>query len=506
MNNDKIIRQAVFAALCGHPDAEKIKQRALSGSLQDSIAATEAMSRQLKTLTADILLTQDDSGKPMLDTPEAWKSFDKVIAALESCGVRLTYENFLRPLKERDTKTLIDLAIAHNGIEKLFSFQVWRGRFDEMQRVWFLLPTKHRNEITKKQGAESMRFKRLLLTEEGRTAPEDRLIKAGLTPADIRAAFSANGNLVEVNKKLHAVGDYLRKEFALMPDNDGDSVFDNRKDAWDKYGSFVDIMHANGERFEIADFICQYHHAKSVLARAAEHNVLDKVFTPAHWKDRLKDMLDLWNVLLPGWKGGSMMTRDFDSAYAEAENLTFMPRLENLSVIGKQALLTRINSRSEDEKPVLPLGLKAIWEKMDIISQELKQQGDPLAIEDLRRTSGVRGETCLVSAVKYGCFDKVSAICRESNFSLTVDDLVSCDATGTMLIDLLADRNQLTLAFAPEIWAGRIGEMRKLWSHVASRYRTQVNYEQAEVSVRQETLKSKKSVFRLKKPPAKPKP
>jgi hypothetical protein len=494
MSSGKYIKQAIIASLCEHPDADKYRQKAFSGENLEK--TMEAMAQQLQTLTKADFLAPDDDGKFIIDCEGAWKNFDKIAKIMQGNGDKLTYEDFLRPLGKDQQKTLLDSAVTHGGLGAVFTFDIWQGRFEEMERLWYKVPVPNRKDIFRNNGTTAATLKRKLFAAEGKVTPEDRLIKAGLTPSDIRQAFSWRGEFEAVVSKLTLAGDYMRKEYVLMTDSAGDTVFDVSA-AWDKYAGLVKSIKEHGERFEIADYLKQVSYAKNILGRAAEHGALAKVFTPEHWEGRLQDMLTLWSQVLDGWKTASMTTRDFDNAYAEAESMTYAKRFQALAVTGKADLLKPLNDVSATEKPVLPLGLKAVWDKFDSVQAALKQLGGAVTISDLRSPTGQMGNSCLMCAVKFGHFSKVVEISRQGHEPVTLADFLSKDRHGNTLLSILADKNQLALAFAPEIWAGRVSEMKTLWSQVSVSQRPQVDFAQAEISAKQATLKQKKGGIKI---------
>lgn len=493
----KNLKQAVIAALCDHPNAKKYHDRAFPGDpLPDVIKSV--MAQQEQALTKADFLVVDDDGKLIIDSDAAWKNFDKILGIVQKNGDNFTYDDFTKPLVAGSQKYLLDCARLHAGLGKVFTFEAWKGRYDEMERLWYKVPMPDRKALFGRQGMMSTALKSTLFAAEGRITPEDRLAKAGLTPDDIRAAFNTNTRFEEVCKKLQLAGDYLRKEYLLMPDAFGDTVFCGRMVVWDKYDSVVQIMKDHGERLEVADYIRQVSFSPSILGRSHENHTLDKIFVAAQWVDRLPDMLTLWSHVKDAWKTAPLTTRGFDAVYAEAESQTYMKDFEALPFTGKADLLKPLNAGSKTEKPVLPLGLKAVWDKFELVQQALDQQGgDKLQLADLRVKSGEMENSCLIVAAKSGAFEKVVGISRRGGGVLTMEDFLSKDRNGNTLINLLSEKNQLALAFAPDLWAGRVAEMKTLWLQVRAEYRPQVDFRQAEVAAKQATLKQKKGGIKL---------
>jgi hypothetical protein len=480
MNN---LKQAIVASLTEHPDAEKYRQRAFN---EDPAGLVKELARKQTLTKADFFAT-DDEGKSFIDSAGAWRNFDKITEVLRLGGESLTFDDFMAPLPN-DKRTLLDSARANGGLAKVFTFENWKGRFEEMERLWYKLPSYDR---TKNQsGGMTLDLKRQLLAFEGRLLPEDGLAKAGLSLTDLRSVVTNETYFNDVNRKLQQAGDYLRKDYVLMTDGAGDTMFD-RKDTFVRFDAILKILNEHGERLEVKDYTRQLANVPSLLERAHEQNALNKVFSPAQWVDRLPDMLELWSNVREGWKRPPMTPQDFDNAYAEAEGLTYAKRFRAMSVTGKADLLTPINENPE-AKPVLPLGLKVFWDNVDAVQAHLKENGESLTVTDLRTPSGQTGDSCLIAAAKFGCFDKVIEIAKRSGDPVTMADFMSKDSHGNTLISILAEKRQLSQVFTVDAWVGHVGEMKELWSQVAAAHRRQIDYAHLETAVKQATLKQKK--------------
>jgi hypothetical protein len=474
------LKRAIVASLTDHPDAESYMKAAYA---ENPAQLVSDLARRLVITKADFL-APDDKGKAFIDTPAAWKNFDRIAEIARLGGSKFTEEDFTRASLPSG-RTLLNSAAANSGTAKIFTFEIWEGRFDEMERLWYRAPSHERPK-----GLDNLLplvLKRQLLAAEGKQAPEDRLAKAQLNISDIRSSASVDLTFNEVNRKLQQAGDYFRKDYALMPDSSGDSMFDK---SFGRFDAITKIMAAHGERFEVRDYLKKLSTRHTLLERAAEHNALNKVFEPSLWADRLPEMLTLWSNVLEAWKRSPMTTQDFDRAYAAAEGLTYAKRFKVKPVTGKADLLTPLNP-GLNENPVLPLGLKDVWDKFDTVQASLAKKGEALTTADLRKASGQMGDTCLISAAKFGHFEKVAEIARQSGQPLTMEDYISKDGHGTTLIEILAEKRQLSQVFTVEAWTGQLSDMRQLWQQVSASHRRQINFPQLETGVKQATLKKK---------------
>lgn len=486
MSAERYIKQAIIAALCQHPDQDKYKSRAFAGdNLQNMLDILAGKSNEL---TKADFFQPDDDGKILIDCAGFWRNFDKISALLDKKGEHFCLSDFVKSLTaNEDGRTLLESAQEHAGLTKLFAPSVWMGRFDEMESLWFTVPDTIRRMQTK-DSQINLDVKRSMLAFEGREMPEDTLIAVGLKTTDITKMNNLQ-HYQEVKGKFAAKGEVLKKEHILLRDNEGDTMFYTEQ-AWDLYPVIAADLAKIGQRFEIDDLIRHVGRHSNLITRASERKRVHLIFTPEHWVDRLDDMLCLWNYVMPGWKNGLLAGKEFDLAYATAESLTYGSLITADQITSAQDLLTPVNAGIDGQKPILPLGLKSVWENIDKINKSIKaSEGRALTLDDLRQKSGGLDYTALMLAVKFGQFDKVVEIARQSGQALTVDDFLAEDKHGNKLLGLLAERNELKQVFTPEIWAGRVNDMKQLWSTVRVSDQSQVDFQQVEVAVKQATLK-----------------
>ena len=495
MTGNSYIKQAIIAALCEHPEQEKYRTRAFVGDSLTQMA--DALAGKGVALTKRDFFTPDEAGTYLIDTPGFWRNFTRIRDMLAKQGERFVAEDFLFTVNTAQRRTLMSSAVDNKALDKVFSEENWRGRYDDMELLWYKVPVPPRREFANGDGTVPVALKRRLLAHENRTAPEDRLARAGLTANDVRGAFRERGDFEALKRRLATAGDRLRKEYILLCDSTGDTCF-FPQDAWQRYPEVARTLAAHGEQLEVVDFIRQVGQVGNILTRAAEHKALDKVFAPELWANRLGDMLSLWSHVRDGWKMPPMTEADFDIAYAAAESKTYAPVVDFANLHGKQDLLRALNEG--DAQPVLPLGLKAFWDDhAGATVAKLASQNDALKLNDLRRVSGQMGHTCLISAAKFGHFRTVVDIVRTGKEDLKLEDFMLRDHHGNTLLSILAARKELPLVFAPELWAGRISDMKILWSQVRHSDRPQVDMGKVEVATKQATLKKQsKSNFKLK--------
>ena len=477
MTDQRAIKNLMIAILCEHPDVEQYRNKAPSVDRLDLL--------QDLRITKQDLFTPDDQGRMVIDTPGFFKNYRQICALLAQNGEKLTLDDFMRPLRTNDRNHhLVFLATQNKAVGDIFAVDLWYGRFEEMQALWHKFPLPHRREIGGNDGMVNLEVKRQLYAREQKMSPEERLKAAGLTTRDILTMFDQKGLYETVVARLTQSGDYLRKEYLLLVDNQGNTVF-QRASAWEKYADIVAHLAQHGERLDYADLTRQVGYGNTILGRAAENRALHHIFAPAQWEGKLPEMLQLWGGVLEGWKMPPMTTVAFDVAFAKAQDLTYAGAIDPMRIQSKKDIFTPL---SNDPPPVLPVGLTAFWECFPAVQQKLKNLGQPLTLHDLRVQSGLQNETVMLTAVKLGHFSELLSIAKQSNQPLTVDDYMTKDCHGQTMINVLAERQELAKVFHPDLWVGQLSEMKRLWSYVRIADRDQVSIKQLEIAVKQATL------------------
>lgn len=478
------IKQAFIAVLCEHPDADSYKSRAFSG---DSLFELQkAMADGGQNITKEDFLTPDDAGKYIVASEGGWRNFDKVVDIVHRNGEKFEAEDFRKEIGMG--KTLLDSAEQHGGLSKIFNAEVWAGRYEEMEKLWFHVSAPARRRFNDGEGL--LPIKREIYKAEGKTVREDDLKEKGVDYRDIPQLFTERGRFEEIQRKLAAHNDTLKKEDLFFVDKDGDTLFHDAN-AWDNFGKITALLEKNGEQLDVDDFLFKRReYSKNILQRAVEHDALDKVFAAKLWVGRIDSMVDLWSNLKPGEKG-RFGDKDFEDAVAEAEDLTYGKLVTIDDGLTKATLLTALNP--DDEKQVLPLGLKTVWQNIEKIEEILGAKGEKITIDDLRQKSGKQENTNLMCGTKAGFFDKIVEMSVKSGDALSLDDLTTRNRQGTNVLQMLAEQKQLDLAFTPELWAGRVNEMQTLWQNVPLKEKHQVDYEDVHSKVTIASVKMRKN-------------
>lgn len=420
------------------------------------------------------------------DATAFWNNFERIVEMLAMQGESFEAADFLTKLS--DGQTLLKSAVDHQAIGKVFTVDIWQGRFDEMLRLWHEIGLPERRAFDKDaNGILPLALKRAVLASEGRDMPEDRLARGGLAPGDIFRALLDAAAFEDTTRRLTQAGDRWRKEYLMLLNEMGRTpLFDAT--AWKTYPQIAKVLAAHDDGLDVDDLTRLIDKTPNLLHCAAEAKHLDVIFEPGLWAGRLRVMRTLWSHVKDSQKIAPMTTKAFDLAYADAESQTYAPLLSLDAVHAKEDLLRPLSA--DGEKPVIALGLKAFWDNHAArLAADLAARGDAIQLADLRRVSGLTQEPCLIMAAKLGRFRVVSEMLDLSQQRLQFKDFLLRDTHGNSLLSILTDRQELALVFKPELWVGRLPDMMALWKLLPPAAHAQVDIRQVNTEVRQATLR-----------------
>ena len=489
--NKDSLKTAFIATLCKHPNASDYQQDAFRSA--DIMGLYKKLKEAGETLTKADFLGTDKNGEYFLGSERAWENFHHIVEIVRENGEEFTADDFLT-VKEGSyyKRPLIESVVSHDKVEKLFSADLWKGRFEEMENLWYYIPPNKRGDIAKNEdGRIPLDLKREVLgLADDEKLREEELQEIGVDYKKIPDMFNQRGTFEAFLQTLYENNTPLKKEDLLFVNKDGDTMFHNAA-AWQYYDQVVDNLHQTGQSFGLDELTFQRGRKPSILERAAQHKTLHKVFEPRFWVGQVDEMVDLWDNLPPAQKILSGRN-SFDTIVADAENMTYQAHVSlNDDSLTAKYLTTPIVANDGKESAVLPLGLRDTWDNMDIIREKLQSKDDDLTADDLRKETGALGNTVLMTAAESGQFDKVLGIVRGKSDKLQVQDFLKTNKNDVSLLDVLIEKRQLKKAFAPELWAGRLREMHILWNNVQNRDRGQVDFKKVVQQVNQMTVRQR---------------
>lgn len=482
-------KQALVGALCQHPDTHQYWRRAFPNN--DLSELNTLLSSPENKLCKEDLFVHDDKGRSFLDQNNFWVNFSKVCQVIAQNDEHFTRADFLRKINDGSWHTLLQSARQSKGYLHIFKEEAWAGHFDDMQDVFASFSFMEKKEIFPiSQGSMDLNLKRSVLAAEGKVMPEDSLARAGLKNIDLHNAFRTNfgDGYEDIKERLAAVGDYFRKEYLLLPDDSGDTVF-YFSSIWEEYNDIVDTLSQNGQRLEIKDFLREIGNSEPILKKAGDHRALDKVFNPHHWVDRLDDMIALWEHVPPKYKEKTMKQESFDLVYAAAESKTYKDLIDFSKIDSKIDLLSQINyCATPGQHPVYPIGIIDFWQHIDGLAERLAMNKESFSAADFRQKSGPNEETILIKGTKLGHFSKIVKLIGQNNEKLTVDDFLQKDKNGCSVLQIMSQRKELHQVFQPELWENRLPDMRALWMNVENIHRHQIDISDIEFKLKQKII------------------
>lgn len=503
--NKHSLKNAFIATLCKHPKAADFQKDAFNK------ADIKGLYKKLKdageVITKADFLAKDENDNCFLTYERAWDNFHFIVDIVRENGEEFTAEDFLQISDDSYYKRpIIESMSSHRKLDVVFDAHVWQGRFEEMEDLWYYLPPAKRKEMTgDSSGSIPLDLKRQVMgLADDAELREDELKKIGVDYKDIANMFNHSGSFEAFLQNLYENNMPLKTEDLLFVNREGDTLFHHAA-AWNSYDKIMDALKQSGESFGVKELTFKRGRKPSVIERAVQHNALDKVFTPKYWVGREEEMVNLWDKLLPAQK--NLKGKSFDGLVADVEDMTYKSFVASIHAdnVTKDMLLKPIvaNDNDKNDSKVIPLGLRSMWQHMEVLRDGLKKRGEDLTVADLRQKTGVLENTVLMVAAESGNFDSVlnivSGNSKEDN--LQVQDFLDKNKNGTCLLDILIEKKQLDKVLAPEIWAGRLQEMHIIWNNVPERHRKQVDFSKIVSKVNRATIRRRGGNRRLKRGP-----
>jgi hypothetical protein len=405
-------------------------------------------------LSKDALFEITATGLSFFRYDEVWDSLPKLAKQYEAQGTPLTVQDITD--KRINEKSLLDLALTEKKLDKLFTPDLWKGQMKEMENLWFSISWNDR------LSQNFLETRRLVAKASGKTLREDELRDMGINLTEFRR-WLKEGKLDLVKNALAKSGDHLRKDDVLLLDEKGDTIFESIT-AWHNLEEMHKELVKNGEPLCADDFMFKRGVRSTPLEKAIDHNQLHELFCPKIWVGRLDEMEMLWNEVPYNHQEKARISQKFDiqKAMLDTENMTYDQDgvADDMNTV--ESLTTPLNKNKEN--PVLPLSLKAVWDKIDMVEAAIGQNNQKLNIENLREKSGYNGMSIMQIAAQYGHFEKVLEIIKDDH--LTVQDLIEQNKAGQTLISILAEKKQLDAVFNAEMWVGRVHDMMTVWENV----------------------------------------
>lgn len=495
MTDRVLLKNAFIADLCGHPSAATYRRQLISSGITNDVDGL--LAKVAKSVTKADILTKNDMGEYFLNCPQSWQNFSRIAEFVNDKGEPFVLDDFLTVVQSTTpVKNILDCAVDHKGLESLFAAEIWRGRYQEAEKVFYNIPVGRRKNYDGKVSLSEI--KRSIYALDNKKTREDVLAELNIESQDFPKMFMHGGveRIRSLSEKLERHGLSLTKEDLFFADEMGDTMFFYPK-VWTAFDEIVEILAKNGERFEVQDFLKQNGTRPSVIKRAQEAGAMDKIFNPVIWDGRLDEMLELWSKLKPLEKEDLGRDR-FADLVARAEDKMYggLLPLDNTLQTGDLTKPIAI----EGKVKVYPLGLESTWQNWHKIQAAFTVEKKKFPVEALRQKSGYLDRTVLEMAVKNGQLENIVDMMIDTKQGFQVEDLMQRDYNANSLLMTIARRKELATLFTPKLWAGHVNDMKTLWAQLPVEFKSQVNWSKTLSETNVETLHSSNHG---KKPPLK---
>lgn len=392
------------------------------------------------------ILSFAENGKTIFEYPETLRNIDKIISLVKEKGDRISDSDLCQGL---------NMAAQKGAVQRLFAPENWVGHSDEMESLWYRIDRNKRGDF------DFENARRMVARMEGRKLREDQLAEMGITKAEMLQAIKM-GDLHTLKEKLERGNDHVRIEDIQMLDIDGNHAL-NTALSWVNFDRTCQELRKHGEVLDAEFFLFRRAGKPSIVESAFNANQERKVFGTMVFKGRPEECEKLYNTLTDQQKAkvnlAQILPDVIEKTYADTAGID-----DTLSVEGLTKSLYEPSANRPDRQPLFYLGMPKFMHQIDKVNECLKQKGEKITLEMLRKPYGFSSESCLFRAAAFGVFDKVMEILEENGEKIELDDLMKQDTSGNHIIKILSQRNQLSTILKPEIWAGRTKSLTLIWN------------------------------------------
>lgn len=429
-------------------------------------------------ITKDDLFSTTENDKSFFEYKQTWVNLGKLLNVMKENGEEIAPEDFRKPIKGQ--KSALDMASDCSATEEIFVPEMWAGRREEMEKTWYAIDKWKRPKID----FDDVRIAVAKL--EGKTLREETLKEMGIDPEDMYKAIK-EGKLDDMKAKLDAKGGHFTLDDAKLRDGDGDHAL-YAKAGWDKFDQLFAEWEAHGEIPDADFFLFKNGDRESIIDKAFTHTSQGKVFNATVFAGRPDEAVKLHSALKDDQKKkvdinalvSEIVENECGSQLLLDDSVSVEKLTEAMYVIGE--------GTEEGPSPIIPLGLKTVWENMERISAALGAKGESITMSDLRKPCGLGGDTCLHRAARFSAFDKVLDMIAKSGDKLSVDDLSAKNSNDESVLDILSETGQVDLLLDSNLWVGRTGDLAALWEQMPSETRVQKRDEFLAVQTRANQL------------------
>jgi hypothetical protein len=422
-------------------------------------ADTAADLATVGTIEKKDIFSAAPNGKSIFSFKQTWSNFDKLIEIAAKNGETITCQDLSKSLS--DSKSAIDMAVEANALAIVFTPSFWVGHMSEMENIWYSIATFKRKDV------DFNKIREEVAALEGRKTRIAQLEEMGIEIGDVRSELS-RGSFKDIKEKLAAHGDHLRLEDLKIPYDDGDHALIS-KTAWDSFDTIAAELMQHGEVPDADFFLFKRGERDSFLKKAFTHNAQDKIFNRTLFKGRPGELTKLFDSLSDVDKDKV----DIETVLSEVMEDSFTLDLSEETVMSVKDLLSPLSSEikiPEGWAPIIPLGLKDLWDNIDVVIQKLEENGQFLSLDDLKTPSGLGAEPVLFKAIRMGHADQVMAMIATSG--TVIDEAVLLglkDSQGNTLLSVLEEAEKIELLLKPEMWAGRTQDfISVVWDNISA--------------------------------------
>lgn len=273
------------------------------------------------------LFLLDSDGDNMFEFSSAFDNMDHWLSELEAHGERMGKDDFLFAMEGR--KSILDYAVKHDKLPKIFRARVWNGQAAEMMEVYNRLEASDRAKVDINAVLSELKeaeYGALVRTDSlgdlTCVLNEHERGDEGFFPVHPLGFEKVWKDMANIRATLAAQGERLTLDHLRQPaGRSGDTVLMLAA----RNGHFDQVMAIAAESRQtltLDELTTAGPTGKSLLNVLVEKGDVAKVFSPEHWVGRGRDLVALWNAV-PADKRADI---DFETLSGRVNVLTLRQR------------------------------------------------------------------------------------------------------------------------------------------------------------------------------------
>lgn len=247
----------------------------------------------------------DKGGDHTLDNNTAWTHFGQLCDELAKHGERLEVEDFQFRRAKRDS--ILQDAQECNGLGELFNARLWKGRTDDMVKLYGMLTESSRAKVPIDTILDELadydygsKFDCEKVTDHSNlTYPVNAQDegKPNYHPVRPLALKSVWNRIACVQESLRKVGQSVTLEDLKQKSGLRDETCLMHAARNGNFDKVVEVLRASGDKLTAAELTAKDKDGKTIIDHLIKNNQLGQILQPRDWLGRGQELANVWQAI-----------------------------------------------------------------------------------------------------------------------------------------------------------------------------------------------------------------